>query len=217
MTRQMWRVRRAAVAAFLGGMWLFQGLLVPSVTHAADAAAPANAYATRVLELTNAERQKAGLAPLTLSAPLTRSAAGYADVLASNGCFAHSCGPVPEMVQRDELAGYTDWSAVAENIAAGYASPEAVVTGWMNSPGHRANILNGAYAEIGIGFATGGAYGSYWTQEFGARRAAAPPAVAGVQVPAFEALSLAEEAAAPADALSPTVETLASADLEDEA
>jgi uncharacterized protein YkwD len=139
------------------------------VAHAADAAAPANAYAARVLELTNAERQKAGLAPLTLSAPLTRSAAGYADVLASSGCFAHSCGPVPEMVKRDELAGYTDWSAVAENIAAGYATADDVFNAWMASAGHRANILNGTYRDTGIGVATGGPYGIYWTEEFGAR------------------------------------------------
>ena len=178
------RVRRGLPAVALAA-----GLLAPSVSHAADAQAPASTYVNQVLELTNAERQKAGLAPLALSAPLAQSAATYAGVLASSACFAHTCGPVPDMVARNEQAGYTDWATMGENIAAGYPSPEAVVTGWMSSPGHRANILNGKFTEIGIGVATGGgAYGTYWAQEFGTRRA-------GAAAPTFQA----QQRAAPAD------------------
>src|SRR5919109_1185606 len=70
---------------------------------------------------------------------------------------------------RDAVAGYTGWSAIGENIAAGYPTPEAVVAGWMSSPGHRANILSPNFTEIGIGLAQGGKYGSYWTQDFGTR------------------------------------------------
>ena len=57
------------------------------------------------------------------------------------------------------------YSMAAENIAVGYPSPEAVVEGWMNSEGHRANILGGC-KELGVGLALGGSYGSYWTQCF---------------------------------------------------
>ena len=105
-----------------------------------------------------------------LNASLADSAQGYSRVLASTGCFAHTCGPVPDFADRDENAGYDRWSSIGENLAAGYPTPEAVVAGWMASPGHRANILSPNFSEIGIGLADGLApYGTYWTQEFGAR------------------------------------------------
>jgi uncharacterized protein YkwD len=146
------------------------GLLSLPISTAAAAPANANSYVARVLELTNDERANAGLPPLELSPALEDSAQTYSDVLASSGCFAHTCGPTPDFVDRDAAAGYTDWSSIGENIAAGYPTPEAVVAGWMASPGHRANILSPNYTEIGIGVAEGGAtYGSFWTEEFGSR------------------------------------------------
>jgi uncharacterized protein YkwD len=145
--------------------------LVRAPMPALAGAGPDNAAAqtARVLELTNAERARAGLPPLALSTQLTEAAQQYSDVLATDACFAHTCGPVPEMTQRDAQAGYTGWTALGENIAAGYPSPEAVVSGWMASPGHRANILNPDYRELGVGLSSGGKYGAYWTQEFGVR------------------------------------------------
>jgi uncharacterized protein YkwD len=150
----------------------------PAVAGGAPDNAAAEAQAARVLELTNAERAKAGLPPLTVSTQLTQAAQQYSQVLATDSCFAHTCGPMPEMVQRDTQAGYTGWTAVGENIAAGYPTPEAVVAGWMASPGHRANILNPDYRELGVGLAGGGKYGAYWTQEFGTR----PGAVADAPI-----------------------------------
>lgn len=129
--------------------------------HAADLA--------RELELTNAARQAAGLAPLVLSSQLSDAAQSYTQVLASGSCFDHSCGAVPNFADRIGQSGYAGWSAIAENIAAGYPTPDAVVAGWLASPGHRANILSPSYREIGIGVVSGGAYGMYWTQEFGSR------------------------------------------------
>ena len=158
----------------LAGVLLLPLALVRAPVPALAEAASENAAAQteRVLELTNAERVRAGLPPLALSPQLTQAAQQYSDVLATDGCFAHTCGPVPEMTQRDAQAGYTGWTAVGENIAAGYPSPEAVVSGWMASPGHRANILNPDYRELGVGLSSGGKYGAYWTEEFGARPAA---------------------------------------------
>jgi uncharacterized protein YkwD len=142
--------------------------------HAAPAtAAESNTAASiaRVLELTNAERAKVGVAPLTLSSALSSAAEDYSVVLATSGCFEHTCGPVPDIADRIEQAGYQGWTAIGENIAAGYQSPETVVAGWMASPGHRKNLLNSKYEEIGIGMAVGGGrYGTFWTQDFGARR-----------------------------------------------
>jgi uncharacterized protein YkwD len=63
-------------------------------------------------------------------------------------------------------AGYR-WSAVAENIAMGYPDPAAVMTGWMNSPGHRTNILNCQYRQLGVGVAASAKGARYWTQDFG--------------------------------------------------
>ena len=136
------------------------------------AAAPLDdaGYVARVLDLTNGERQKAGLPPLSLNPQLGTAAQNYSQVLASTGCFEHTCGPVPDFAERDAQAGYSGWTAVGENIAAGYQTPESVVSGWMDSPGHRANILSPKYTEIGIGLVSGGGkFGTYWTQEFGAR------------------------------------------------
>ena len=146
-------------------------VLAPLVSG--GAAEAATDPASRVVELTNVERQKAGLAPLAAQANLTQAATGHAGVLASGSCFAHTCGPVPDFAERAKQAGYTNWSALAENIAAGQRTPEAVVQAWMESPGHRANILNPQYTEIGVGLATGGRMGNYWAQSFGARRGVA--------------------------------------------
>jgi uncharacterized protein YkwD len=146
------------------------GLLAMPFSTAAAAPADESSYVARVLDLTNAERANAGLAPLALSPELQDAAQSYSQVLASSGCFAHTCGPVPDFVDRDAAAGYDGWTSIGENIAAGYPTPEDVVAGWMASPGHRANILSPNFTEIGIGLSAGAApYGSFWTQEFGSR------------------------------------------------
>jgi uncharacterized protein YkwD len=124
----------------------------------------------RVLDLTNAERLNAGLGPLTPSQQLQDAAVAYSQVLASGACFAHTCGPMPNFADRDAAAGYEDWTAIGENLAAGYTTPETVMAGWMASPGHRENILSATFTEVGIGVTTGGGhYHVYWAAEFGTR------------------------------------------------
>src|SRR5689334_22993051 len=114
---------------------------------AAPAAIDQAAYVERVLELTNAERAQAGLAPLVLNDSLSEAAQDYSQVLATGDCFAHTCGPVPDFADRLTQTGYAGWSSIGENIAAGYPTPEAVVAGWMASPGHRQNILTPSFTE----------------------------------------------------------------------
>jgi uncharacterized protein YkwD len=151
--------------------------LLLAVHPAAAAPQDSASFAARVLELTNIERQNAGLAPLAMNSQLTDAAQNYSEVLASTGCFEHTCGPVPNFVDRDVQAGYTGWTALGENIAAGFTTPEAVVAGWMASPGHRANILSPKFTEIGIGLVTASdQFGTYWAQEFGTRPDASPSA-----------------------------------------
>jgi len=140
---------------------------------ASTSAAPLDdtSFAIRVLDLTNAERINAGLQPLVLNPQLAEAAQTYSQVLATTGCFEHDCGDVPDYGDRIKLAGYSGWSALGENIAAGYQTPEAVVAGWMASPAHRANILSDKYTEMGVGLVSQvrDQYGIYWAQEFGRR------------------------------------------------
>src|SRR6266851_1676456 len=99
---------------------LFAGLLVLQTAPALAAPQDDRGFVSRVLDLTNAERQKAGLGPLSLSAELNNAALGYSQVLASGACFERTCGPVPRFEDRVGQAGYNGWNALGENIAAGY-------------------------------------------------------------------------------------------------
>lgn len=126
-------------------------------------------HTERIIELTNIERQKAGLRPLSANPQLRVAARTYAETLVEHSCWSHTCGSVPQVEARAEAAGYADWVTVGENLAAGQRTPEAVVTAWMASPAHRANILDPRYTEIGVARALGGRQGIYWAQEFGTR------------------------------------------------
>ena len=129
----------------------------------------------QVLELTNAERAKAGLKPLTLNPQLAQAADGHSDSMAADDFFSHTGADGSSVGDRIQETGY-QYSRAGENIAAGQRTAEEVVQGWMNSPGHRANILNADYTEIGIGYEylandTGSVnYNHYWTQVFGRPR-----------------------------------------------
>ncbi|NJR45798.1 MAG: CAP domain-containing protein [Hyellaceae cyanobacterium CSU_1_1] len=126
----------------------------------------------QVLELTNAERAKAGLKPLTLNNRLTQAAQGHSDSMAADDFFSHTGVDGSDVSDRVQDTGY-QYSYTGENIAAGQKTAAEVVQGWMDSPGHRANILNADYTEIGIGYEllendSGSVnYHHYWTQVFG--------------------------------------------------
>jgi uncharacterized protein YkwD len=128
----------------------------------------ASIYDNELLTLTNAERQKYNLAPLTLSSQLGQAAQGHADDMANNNYFSHTGLNGSSVSDRVRATGYS-YRSVGENIAAGQRTPSEVVQGWMNSPGHRANILNSGYTQIGFGYSNQGSstYGTYWVQVFG--------------------------------------------------
>ena len=120
-----------------------------------------------VVTLTNAARAREGLSPLQPNESLMQSAQEYAVVLAPGDCFAHDCPPTPSQKERIAQAGYGGWKRIGENIAAGDRTAEFIVSGWMDSPGHRANILKPEFTEIGVGVANGdGKYRVYWVQMF---------------------------------------------------
>lgn len=128
-------------------------------------------FINRVLELTNAERARVGLAPLTLNSSLATAAQTHSQNMASQDFFSHTGLDGSSPTDRARIAGYS--GGASENIGVGYTSAEAAVNGWMNSPGHRENILNPDYRSIGIGYYflendTGSVnYNHYWTQTFG--------------------------------------------------
>ena len=120
----------------------------------------------QVVALVNVERSRAGCGPVSVNAALRRAAQGHSDDMASRDYFSHTSPDGVTFAERIRAAGY-DGGAIAENIAAGQTSAKEVMRAWMASPGHRANILDCAYRDLGVGYATGGSYGTYWTQTFG--------------------------------------------------
>jgi uncharacterized protein YkwD len=125
------------------------------------------------LQLINQYRQSNGLGTLLLSDTISDASTKHSSDMAKYDFFAHDtvqsdyfpAGSTPW--DRMRICGYTYNTAMGENIAAGYANAQAVFTGWKNSPGHNANMLNASYRVIGIGLVTGGSYGEYWTTDFG--------------------------------------------------
>ena len=123
------------------------------------------AFEARVFELTNAFRIKNGRAALENDARLNEAAEGWSEAMAQGDFFRHSTPA------QTEAEGYA-WQAWGENIAVGQQTPDAVVNGWINSPGHRANMLSANFRDIGIGHVyleeDGGSlrYKHYWTQVF---------------------------------------------------
>ncbi|WAZ19358.1 CAP domain-containing protein [Streptomyces cinnabarinus] len=120
-----------------------------------------------VVDLTNRERVRAGLRPLSVDPVLTTAAQAHSADMVARAFYSHTSPEGTQPWDRAAAAGSRHRS-IGENIACGQRSPAEVVEGWMNSPGHRANILKRDFTHIGIGFAGGGPAGTYWTQLFGA-------------------------------------------------
>jgi uncharacterized protein YkwD len=141
---------------------------ISSFKKADGSPAPSNSgVLKRILDLTNIERGKVGLPPLTFNSKLTAAAQKHSQSMAMQDFFDHR-----QMVERVRAEGY-QYSLVGENISAGNSTPEAAMQSWMNSSGHRANILNSGFRELGVGYYVlendqGSVnYKHYWTQVFG--------------------------------------------------
>jgi uncharacterized protein YkwD len=147
------------------------GCTSPASPTGAEAAGSSSGAAAEIASLTNAERQRAGLAKFIVSPLLMRAAQLHADQMASRGQMAHVLPGTryPEPLDRLAAVGY-DWQAYAENVAYGQGSPAAAVSSWMASPGHRANMLDPGLKEIGTAIADGSDGRPYFVQVFGTRR-----------------------------------------------
>ncbi|MGJ3205168.1 CAP domain-containing protein [Geobacillus sp. FJAT-46040] len=131
-------------------------------TAAPQKATGLNAYEQQVVELTNKERAKYGLPPLQVDLALSKVAREKSRDMAVNRYFSHNSptyGSPFEMMKKFGIS----YTAAGENIAKGQRTPQEVVNAWMNSEGHRANILNKNFTHIGVGFEENG---YIWTQQF---------------------------------------------------
>ncbi|RDW20355.1 sporulation protein [Oceanobacillus arenosus] len=119
-------------------------------------------FEQEVVELTNQERAKQGLSALKIDTELSKVAREKSNDMATNGYFDHNSPTYGSPFDMMKSFGIT-YRTAGENIALGQRTPAEVVEGWMNSEGHRANILNGEYTHIGVGYVENG---NYWTQQF---------------------------------------------------
>lgn len=139
-------------------------------------------YEQQVVDLVNAQRASQSLPPLKRVTELDQAARYHANDLGQDGYFQHDsydgAGGTTFVCAWSTRIGtfYSNWNSLAENIAAGYATPQDVMNGWMTSSGHKANILSTSNWEIGVGYAevNGSPYYQYWVQDFGRRNGVYP-------------------------------------------
>lgn len=128
--------------------------------------ASAGGVQLKVVNLTNNERSKAGCGPLSTSTNLNVVAQQHASDMAANNYFSHNSQNGQTPFDRMRAAGAAASGYMGENIAWGQTTPEQVMTAWMNSSGHRANILNCNFKGIGVGYAVAPDGKTYWVQDF---------------------------------------------------
>jgi uncharacterized protein YkwD len=117
-----------------------------------------------VLRLVNVERAREGCPAVSADSRLAAAAQAHSADMAANDYFSHTGRNGSTLGSRVTAAGYR-WSSVGENIAKGQPTPAAVMDAWMNSSGHRANILNCGFRNLGVGLAYDGR-SPVWTQDF---------------------------------------------------
>lgn len=134
----------------------------PTTSTPTTTTSDVNAFEQEVVKLTNAERTKAGLKALQTDDKLMAAAREKSQDMQSKQYFSHTSPTFGSPFDRMKALGIT-YKSAGENIAQGQRTPQEVVQAWMDSPGHRANILNANYTHIGVGYVKSG---NYWTQQF---------------------------------------------------
>ncbi|GAA4979528.1 CAP domain-containing protein [Actinoplanes utahensis] len=156
-------LRRLAVTALLAPVAAIGATMIASPAEAALASE--QTLQTEINRLVNIQRTTHGCPTLQVSAALTAAARTHSAWMGQTGTFSHTGRDNSSFTTRAKAAGYPKPSA--ENIAWGYRTAGAVVTGWMNSPGHRKNILNCQSKTVGVGVVHNTAGTPYYTQDFG--------------------------------------------------
>jgi uncharacterized YkwD family protein/spore coat assembly protein SafA len=139
-------------------IYVGQKIYIPSVD-------PLKTLEQQVVDSVNRYRVSAGLAPLSVNWELSRVARYKSQDMINKGYFGHTSPTYGSPFQMMEEFGLR-FSAAGENIAYGQRTPQEVMTAWMNSSGHRANIMSPIYTQIGVGAAKAANGTLYWTQEF---------------------------------------------------
>ncbi|MDA1774076.1 CAP domain-containing protein [Bacillus cereus] len=134
----------------------------PAEQKPAEEAKSLSEFEQRVVELTNAERAKQGLPALKIDTELSKVARIKSEDMQKNNYFDHNSPTYRSPFDMMKKFGIS-YTSAGENIAQGQRTPEEVVQVWMNSDGHRANILNNGFTHIGVGYVESG---NYWTQQF---------------------------------------------------
>ncbi len=147
----------------------------PAVPTVAKASPESGSFEAEVLRLVNVARSSARkcgssrfkAAPaLRADALLAKVATAHSEDMARHSYFSHDSRNGRSPFDRMKKAGYR-YDSAGENIAAGFRTPASVVKAWLKSVGHCKNIMRRSFTELGVGYATGGRYGTYWTQDFG--------------------------------------------------
>lgn len=157
----------AAIAFLLPVLFLTGGCPDPTTsttTGGTSTGGTTTTDADRILELVNSERTSRGLASLTRNTLLDAAAVTHATDMRNSGFFSHTGSDGSSVSDRAAAAGYR-WTAIGENIGQGDITAEAMMDLWMNSDGHRANILNTKFTELGVGIDDSGS--TLWVQVFG--------------------------------------------------
>jgi uncharacterized protein YkwD len=159
-----------ALSAGCGGSPIAPGD-IPGVGGNPGSGSPTPEIATTIVRLTNDERAAAGIPALQTSSQLMQAAQLHAGQMASAQQMAHTLpdAPYPTVQDRLDAAGYR-WQSYGENVASGYPSAAQAMSGWMQSSGHRANILNTGFTEMGAGYALDSTGRTYYVQVFGRPR-----------------------------------------------
>ena len=126
-----------------------------------------DSFDQEILSLVNEERAKVGADPLQIDQQLDQAADLHSQDQASMNTMSHTGSNGSDMGSRVQDTGY-QYSTAGENVAAGYPDAEAVMAGWMGSDGHRENILDPNFEDLGVGYSVGDDGNAYWTQVFGA-------------------------------------------------
>lgn len=157
--RRRRRAAAAAAAAAAGGLYLGQ-----HGGGSPEQPAQSGSIDAILLRLHNEVRKSAGCGPLHLDGKLDKAAEGKADDMARYSYMSHTNHDGSFFDKRITRSGY-DWSTVGENIGEGFSSPTSVMTAWIHSPEHYANIVSCKYHDVGFGEKDG-----YWATEFGAKQ-----------------------------------------------
>lgn len=140
------------------------------------AATATGAFEQQVVDLVNQERTSRGLPPLVIHYMLENAARAHSMDMGDHNFCRHDSSDGTSWSTRIQQYGYTPFYGLAENVACGQATPQQVVSAWMGSSGHRANIL-GDYQQVGVGYYYNGSagYRYYWTMDFGKPAPDTPP------------------------------------------